>query len=184
MATAIHGEHLKMSVSGVPTLSVSPLAPVLSHDHTVQFYAEDAYLLDELCRYIGTALVAGESAIVLATKEPSLKDWQEFKSRGVDTSKACEQGRYLSLDALKRWPNSWWTAGPMRPGLNSSSALSWRKPQLPPETIASPLLVRWSLCCGPRKPEAAIPSRAALEQTRPELSHVSSLRLPDKWLRP
>ena len=32
--------------------------------HTVQFYADDSFLLDGLSRFIGTALGAGDAAIV------------------------------------------------------------------------------------------------------------------------
>ena len=36
--------------------------------HSVQFYVDDAFLLDGLSRFIGTALGAGDAAIVLATQ--------------------------------------------------------------------------------------------------------------------
>jgi hypothetical protein len=36
--------------------------------HVVPFYSEDRFLLDELSQLIGTALAAGSSAVVIATK--------------------------------------------------------------------------------------------------------------------
>ena len=47
------------------------IAPWLDHDHrahVVHFYAEDDFLLDGLSRFVGTALGAGDGAIVIATK--------------------------------------------------------------------------------------------------------------------
>ena len=60
----------------------SPIAPLLPsteregaapHAHSVQFYEEDRFLLEELSRFIGAALGAGEAgvraALLLARKE-------------------------------------------------------------------------------------------------------------------
>jgi signal transduction histidine kinase len=83
-------------------LSLAPVATWADHNHSahvVQFYGEDAFLIDELSRFIGTALGAGEAAVVIATKEHRdglarrLQDW------GLDTEKAIAQGRYVPLDA-------------------------------------------------------------------------------------
>ena len=51
--------------------SLAPLAPWHDYEqpaHIVQFYAEDGFLLDKLSRFVGTALGAGDSAVVIATK--------------------------------------------------------------------------------------------------------------------
>jgi signal transduction histidine kinase len=69
--------------------------------HTVQFYAEDTFLLDELSRFIGTALVAGDAAVVVATKAHRDGVAQRLQSRGFDTAKAFEQARYVPLDAAE-----------------------------------------------------------------------------------
>ena len=39
-----------------------------SHGHVVQFYSEDEALINGLSSFIGTALNAGDAAIVIATK--------------------------------------------------------------------------------------------------------------------
>jgi signal transduction histidine kinase len=69
------------------------------HFHTAQFYAESQYLLDELNRYIGTSLQAGDSAVVIATKEHRDNLAQRLRSSGVDLSGVIQQGRYIALDA-------------------------------------------------------------------------------------
>jgi signal transduction histidine kinase len=96
-----------MSATSTPVHDETPLTPVAPSGglnnlaHTVQFYAEDTYLLDELSRFIGTALVAGDAAVVLATKAHREGLVQRLKSRGFDVARAAEQGRYVALDAAE-----------------------------------------------------------------------------------
>lgn len=90
-------------------MSVAVVPVVPTHDasvlqgahwgHAVQFYGEDSSLLDELSRFIGTALVAGDAAVVIATKAHRDGIGQRLQSRGFDTATAVEQGRYIVLDA-------------------------------------------------------------------------------------
>src|SRR5450755_2686529 len=70
-----------------------------AHTHTVQFYGEDGFLLDELGHYIGTALVAGDTTVVIATESHRNALALRLQSSGVNTGKAMEQGRYIALDA-------------------------------------------------------------------------------------
>ena len=93
-----------MSIAVVP--GVVPghdvaLPPVAQWGHSVQFYGEDSSLLDELSRFIGTALVGGDSAVVIATKAHREGLAQRLQSRGFDTATAVEQGRYVALDAAE-----------------------------------------------------------------------------------
>ena len=69
--------------------------------HTVQFYGDDTLFLDELCRFIGTALVAGDGAVVIATKAHREGLLHRLRSRGFDAAKAIEQGRYIPMDAAE-----------------------------------------------------------------------------------
>lgn len=69
--------------------------------HSVQFYGEDGSLLEELGRFIGTALGAGDPAIVIATKAHRDGLAQRLKLRGFDVARAIEQGRYIPLDAAE-----------------------------------------------------------------------------------
>jgi signal transduction histidine kinase len=82
--------------------------------HVVQFYGDDGFLLDELSRFIGTALGAGEAALVIATKEHRDGLARRLKMWGLDTTWAMAQGRYVALDAaetlakfmLDGWPDA------------------------------------------------------------------------------
>jgi signal transduction histidine kinase len=106
-----------MSTVNTPSLDSAAVAPWGDHRHpahVVQFYGEDGFLLDELSRFIGTALGAGEAAVVIATEEHREGLAQRLKAWGLDTAKAVAQGRYVALDAsqtlakimLGGWPDS------------------------------------------------------------------------------
>src|SRR5277367_6138363 len=91
-----------MSATSTPRGSYPPISESggLGHlTHTVQFYGEDAFLLDELSRFIGTALGAGDAAVVIATKAHRDGLAQRLKARGLDAARATEQGRYVVMDA-------------------------------------------------------------------------------------
>jgi len=96
---------------------MAPLAHRADHKnpaHVVQFYGDDGFLLDELSRFIGTALGAGESAVVIATKEHRDGLARRLKSWGLDTTWPTTQGRYVAVDAaetlakfmLQGWPDA------------------------------------------------------------------------------
>jgi signal transduction histidine kinase len=103
-----------MSIAAVPRYEDAPPEAVAHLGHTVQFYAEDSALLDELSLFIGTELVAGNAAVVIATKAHRDGLAQGLQSRGLDTAAAIEQGRYIALDAAEtlakfmrdRWPDA------------------------------------------------------------------------------
>jgi PAS domain S-box-containing protein len=72
-----------------------------SHAHSVQFYADDDFLLDGLSRFIGAALLAGDSTLVIATKSHREGLGERLANRGLDLGPAIREGRYLSLDAAE-----------------------------------------------------------------------------------
>jgi len=95
-----------MSTNSIPRGNdVSPQITVsggVSHAaHTVQFYGEDTFLLDGLSRFIGTALGAGDAAIVIATKAHRDGLAQRLKARGLDVARAAKEGRYVAIDAAE-----------------------------------------------------------------------------------
>lgn len=69
--------------------------------HVVQFYTDDAFVLDGLTRFIGIALAAGEAAIVIATEAHREGLTQRLKARGVDPARAFATGRFIPLDATE-----------------------------------------------------------------------------------
>src|ERR1700688_1550432 len=82
----------------VPPVSQIPDSPT---GHSVQFYADDCFLLDGLSRFIGTALGAGDAAIVVATQAHREALERRLQARGLSTAKAIRQGRYIVLDAAE-----------------------------------------------------------------------------------
>lgn len=97
-----------------PPAPVAPSGHVGHLAHTVQFYGEDDSLLNELTRFIGTALSAGDSAVVIATKAHRDGLARRLQSLGLNATRALEQGRYVSLDAaetlaefmVEGWPDA------------------------------------------------------------------------------
>jgi signal transduction histidine kinase len=95
-----------MSTSKVPGLEpvfVLPVSqiPAAHTGHSVQFYADDSFLLDGLSRFIGTALGAGDAAIVVATQAHREALERRLQGRGLSSAKAIRQGRYIVLDAAE-----------------------------------------------------------------------------------
>lgn len=69
--------------------------------HAVQLYSEDAFLLESLSRFIGSALASGDAAVVIATVAHREGLAEALKKRGLDVAVALEQGRYVELDAAQ-----------------------------------------------------------------------------------
>ena len=67
--------------------------------HAVQFYEHEAFLLDSVTDYIGSALSAASAGILIAT--PPHRDGvaQRLIARGHDVAGAGVQGLYVALDA-------------------------------------------------------------------------------------
>jgi PAS domain S-box-containing protein len=73
----------------------------LSQAHSVQFYEDDDFLVDGLSRFIGAALLAGDSAVVIATKYHRNGLTRLLTRRGLDLMPAVKRGQYLTLDAAE-----------------------------------------------------------------------------------
>jgi PAS domain S-box-containing protein len=71
------------------------------HAHIVQFYERDDFMVAEVARFIGTAIGAGGSGIVIATKPHRDGIAQQLASHGLNVTMAIAQGRYLALDAAE-----------------------------------------------------------------------------------
>ena len=69
--------------------------------HVVQFYESDAFLADEVARFIGMALGAGDVAIVIATETHREQIDRNLETRGLNMTRAIGQGRYVALDAAE-----------------------------------------------------------------------------------
>ncbi len=82
------------------------LAPKLNEsEHIVQFYEEDEFLVETICRLITTALSAAQGVLVCITRDHKRLIESELKSRGVDLQLAIEQRQCVVLladDTLAR----------------------------------------------------------------------------------
>ena len=81
--------------------------------HAVQFYETDQALINALCQQLAPSLVAGDTALLVAT-ESHLKGLElTLASRGFDISAARASHRYIELDAadtlqklmVQGWPD-------------------------------------------------------------------------------
>jgi len=80
--------------------NVIPFRPLLyARHHEVGFYSDDRYFLDEVIRFIGAALKAGNAVIVAATESHREGFIPRLQAYGLDIGAAIEQGRYIALDA-------------------------------------------------------------------------------------
>jgi PAS domain S-box-containing protein len=88
-----------MSTSEMPSVSIP--ANGQESPHVVQFYSDEGFLLEELGQFVGAALAAGSSAVVIATKGHEDQLAQKLKARGLDLTSAIGSGRYVPLNAAE-----------------------------------------------------------------------------------
>jgi DcmR-like sensory protein len=81
------------------------------HNHEVCFYSDDSAFIESVANFVTAALMAGNAAIVFATKPHRDSVLQALKLQDVDIDSAIEQGAYVSLDAAETLSlfmvNSW-----------------------------------------------------------------------------
>jgi len=152
------------------------LEKVQAHAHGVQFYGDDAYLLDGLTRFVGGALGAGDSSIVIATKAHCDGLSKRLQGCGIDLILATQQGRFIALDAgetLAKFTVDGWPDGELFHqvvgGLVAQCRLSGRTNQSKLAAFGEMVALLWA----EGKAEAAI----RLEQLWNELARVHSFHL-------
>jgi hypothetical protein len=72
-----------------------------SSDHFVEFYDDDARLVDSLARFFSTGFDRGEDALIIATEAHRKGLDEALVARGVDVEALTDQNRYTSLDAAE-----------------------------------------------------------------------------------
>jgi len=143
-------------------------------DHAVQFYQDDAFFIDGLSRFIGSAIGAGESAVVLATQGHRNALIRILQSRGLNISNAIDQGRYIALDAAGtlakfmrgKWPDPELFKGTISPVLARASMAA-------PRRLISAFGEMVAVLCAEGNAEAAV----RLEQLWNEVAEGYSLSL-------
>ena len=82
--------------------SVAPASAcreVGAHDHFVQFYESDAFLVSSVCEFIGAGLGKGDAAVVIATKEHREQVEKGLMSNGLDLTVLRARHQLILLDA-------------------------------------------------------------------------------------
>ena len=77
----------------------------IARRHEVEFYSDDASLLDGFTQFIGAALKAGNAVIVVATELHRGGLLPRLQAHGLGIGAAIEQGRYISWDAAETLSN-------------------------------------------------------------------------------
>lgn len=83
----------------IPVSTQPDWSRVGEHAHLVQFYEDESVLIPLLSRFIGTALVAGDAAIMVSTEAVRRRVAAHLDGRGLDVSVARSQDRYFERDA-------------------------------------------------------------------------------------
>jgi signal transduction histidine kinase len=88
--------------TGSPSVLMANLSPETQlNGHTVRFYEKDSFLLDSLTKLIGTTLMAGDVAFVIATPAHREGLAERLKALGLDLEVSARLGRYCAFDAAE-----------------------------------------------------------------------------------
>jgi signal transduction histidine kinase/CheY-like chemotaxis protein len=98
------GELIQLKTGDIAVHEFAPLSDwsgMSEHDHFVQFYENDAFLLDSLSSFVRAGLGAGDACIVVGTKAhlDGLEERLQAHSVDVAAASACDQ--YICLDAAE-----------------------------------------------------------------------------------
>ncbi len=86
--------------STTPETALAPNFPS-AYDHSVQFYTDDSALVETVSRFLGAALGAGESGIVIATRTHREALAIGFTALGLNVAALAQPGRLITLDAAE-----------------------------------------------------------------------------------
>jgi signal transduction histidine kinase/ActR/RegA family two-component response regulator len=70
-------------------------------EHFAQFYETDSFLLNSLSGFVGTGLRAGQTVLIVATREHREGLETVLWDNGVDVAAAKESGQFVALDAAE-----------------------------------------------------------------------------------
>ncbi|MFN2557275.1 MAG: MEDS domain-containing protein, partial [Nitriliruptorales bacterium] len=68
------------------------------HDHLVEFYERDEFLVDSVVQFLTPPLRAGEAAVVIATREHRDKFEAALTAEGLDVTGAHDRAQLVTLD--------------------------------------------------------------------------------------
>ena len=73
--------------------------PVCGHDHLVEFYETEAFLVDTVAGFLVPALRDGDAAIIVATPAHRHAFEKALEEAGLDVDAIAREGRYAAFDA-------------------------------------------------------------------------------------
>ena len=73
-------------------------------EHFVLFCESDAFLVNSLSEFIGSALSQGDAGIVIATQSHRESLEERLKADGLDVAAARVSGQFVSIDAAATLP--------------------------------------------------------------------------------
>jgi len=94
-------ENLEAGVSAEDSAPCVDWREIGPSEHLVQFYETDAFLLEGVSYFIGSALRAGDAAIIVATEAHRAGIEERLQTDGLDLAAARARGRYVALDAAE-----------------------------------------------------------------------------------
>lgn len=71
------------------------------HDHLVEFYESDEFLVDSVVQFLAPALGTGEAAIIVATRQHRDQFEAALNAEGLDVAGAHESDQLVTLDAAQ-----------------------------------------------------------------------------------
>ncbi len=84
-------------MSSTPTTTQLPLTG--SHEHVVEFYETDAYLVESVAGFIAPSLHDLDAGIVIATAEHRAGVAERLAGAGIDVAGTAREDRYIAVDA-------------------------------------------------------------------------------------
>ena len=85
-------------------MTTAPWSETSEPEHFVQFCETDAFLVNSLSEFIGTALRQGDAGIVIATQSHRESLEERLKVDGLEVAAARVSGQYVSIDAAATLP--------------------------------------------------------------------------------
>jgi DNA-binding NarL/FixJ family response regulator len=71
------------------------------HRHEILFFSDEALLLDNFARVVGSALNTGNAAIVVATASHRESLAERLKKQGLDVGQSTQEGTYIAIDVAE-----------------------------------------------------------------------------------
>ena len=92
--------HATTAAFSMPTVTPMAWGEARPHSHLVQFYEDDAFLIDSLARWFAEGFEVGDSCLFIGTEAHRISLEKELTGRGVDLDILRAQRRFACLNAV------------------------------------------------------------------------------------